>query len=459
MNLLLRSNPKPWLQQHQQGHYLLSKVLGALSFSTNTQPKDSLNLRISRAGNPKVSVIPVIEQWLEEGNDIKKSHLQNLIKQLRRYRRFSHALQISQWMGDKRDYEQSPGDFAVRLDLISKVHGLEQAEEYYNSIPDHLRGSQVYGALLNCYAHKRHLEQAEATMQKMRELGLVRTLACNVMLSLYSQLGKYEKLEALVKEMEEKGFYADVYTFNIRLHAYAVTSNIEEMEKLLMKMETDYLINVDCHTYFAAANGYLKAGLIEKSLAVLNRAEQLIASMGGNSKRHAYEVLLSLYSAAGNKDGVYHVWRLCKNMGRIFNSTYICMITSLMKLDDIDGAVWISEEWISSSKLNDIRVPNTMIRAYSRKGLWEKAEAYVNKIVESGIELEASSWDHLAMGYHFAGQMTKAVETLKKAISISKPGWKPNPYTLKACLEYLEGEGNAEAAEELSKMVSEHCPV
>ncbi|KAG5223718.1 pentatricopeptide repeat-containing protein [Salix suchowensis] len=105
---------------------------------------------ISRAGNPKVSIIPVIEQWLEEGNSIKKPDLQNFIKLFRRHRRFSHALQ---------GHELSPGDFAVQLDLISKVHGLEQAEEYYNSIPDHLKGIQVYGALLNCYAHKRHMEK------------------------------------------------------------------------------------------------------------------------------------------------------------------------------------------------------------------------------------------------------------------------------------------------------------
>nr|TKS11775.1 pentatricopeptide repeat-containing protein [Populus alba] len=183
MNLLSRSNPRPWLQQqqHHQGYYFLYKVLRALSFSTSTQRKDSLKLRISRAGNPKFSIIPVIEQWLKEGNSIKQSDLQNFIKLFRRHRRFSHALQISQWMSDERGSEQSPGDFAVRLDLISKVHGLEQAEEYYNSIPDHLRGTQVYGALLNCYAHKRHLEKAEATMQKMRELGLVQTLSykCN----------------------------------------------------------------------------------------------------------------------------------------------------------------------------------------------------------------------------------------------------------------------------------------
>jgi hypothetical protein len=99
MNLLSRSNPRTWLQQqHHQGYYFLYKVLRAHSFSTSTQRKDSLKLRISRAGNPKVSIIPVIEQWLKEGNSIKQSDLQNFIKLFRGHRRFSHALQVFQYL-------------------------------------------------------------------------------------------------------------------------------------------------------------------------------------------------------------------------------------------------------------------------------------------------------------------------------------------------------------------------
>jgi hypothetical protein len=45
-----------------------------------------------------------------------------------------------------------------------------------------------------------------------------------------------------------------------------------------------------------------------------------------------------------------------------------------------------------------------------------------------------SPWDHLVTGYLFGGEMVKAAETLKKAISISKPGWKPNFYALTTCL-------------------------
>lgn len=84
-----------------------------------------------------------------------------------------------------------------------------------------------------------------------------------------------------------------VTCINIRLNAYVASSNIEEMDKLLNKMETDPLISIDWNTCFVVANGYLKAGLIEKTLALLKRAEQLISQTRGNSKRLAYEALLT----------------------------------------------------------------------------------------------------------------------------------------------------------------------
>ncbi|KAJ6758091.1 hypothetical protein OIU74_027222 [Salix koriyanagi] len=367
MSLFVRSNPSLCLYIHG--------VLRALCFSTDTTAiSHSLKRRISMVEDPMVPIIPVIEKWIQEGQVVINSDLKHLIRKLRKIHRFSHALQISQWMSDQRGHNLSPGDVAVRLDLISKVHGLEQAVTYFNSVPESLRGLEVYGALLNCYAHYKRLEEAEATMRKMREMGVS-------------------------------------------------TSNIEEIKKIMMKMEADPLVSIDC----------------------------------GKSARFACETLLSLYTSVGNKEQLYRVWNLYKTKGRSLNSSYLCMINSLLKLDDVDGAERIWEEWVSIVKFFDIQIPNVMVSTYSKRGLWEKAEAFVGKIVASGIKIEASTLDRLATGYHVGGQMLKASETINKAISISQPGWKPNMYTLAACLEYLEGQGDVKKTEDLLKILKEHC--
>ncbi|KAJ0051356.1 hypothetical protein Pint_02235 [Pistacia integerrima] len=401
------------------------------SFSTTTSspdPIESLQLRISRSGNPTSSMGTILDQWLEQGRHVKQSELQGFIKQLRKYRRFGQALQISEWMSEQRNHNLSNGDIAIRLDLISKVHGLEQAEKYFNSIPQDLRVSQLYGALLNCYAYNKSLEKAEEIMDKIRELGFAKTsLPYNVMLSLYAQLGKHEKLDIVMQEMEGKGVNFDKYTFNIRLNAYGATSDLEGMEKLLMKMEVAHDFKMNWNAYTVAANCRMR--------------------------QFAYEVLITVYASTGNKHEVCRIWNLYKNIGKVYNSGYVCIISSLMKLEDIDGAEKILEEWESADTVFDVRVPNIVISGYCRKGLLGKAEAYVNRLIESGKVPESTLWDRLATGYHVHGQMAKSVETMKRAILVSQPGWKPNQFTLAACYEYSRQQGDMEAAEEFLKLL------
>lgn len=45
-------------------------------------------------GDPNVSVVPVLDQWIREGNTVDKSRLRYIINELRFYKRFKHALEV-----------------------------------------------------------------------------------------------------------------------------------------------------------------------------------------------------------------------------------------------------------------------------------------------------------------------------------------------------------------------------
>ncbi|KAG6722579.1 hypothetical protein I3842_03G167700 [Carya illinoinensis] len=450
---LFRSNP--W-------HcYAIPRVFCAFCYHSETLPGsapkiDSLYGRISRDCDPRVPIVRVIDQWLEEGRDIQNSELHRLIKLLRKYHRFQHALQIYEWLSEQRNPNLSPGHISVRLNLISKVHCLEEAEKYFDSIPDTSRITiQVYGAMLKCYAEHKSLGKAEATMQKMRELGFLKSpVSYNVMLTLYSRMGKTEKLESLIQEMENMGINWDMFTLNIRLNAYATTSDIKGMEKLLMKMEADPEITVNWNAYAVAANGYSKAGLHEKTVEMLKKAEQLVS---GKTRKSAYEMFLTIYAAIQNKAEVYRIWTLYGGIGEVWNSGFLSMMSSLVKLDDLDGAEKILEEWESVTTFLDFRIPRVLITAYCKKGLLEKAESYIDRLKESGMEVDSITWDRLASGYHAHGQLEKAVETMKQALLVGWPGYKPNRFILTEHLKYLKEKGDLEAAEEILRLLRENC--
>ncbi|XP_057455494.1 pentatricopeptide repeat-containing protein At2g20710, mitochondrial-like [Lotus japonicus] len=445
--MLLRSR---WKQ-----HFNMSLVSRPFPLYYSTEaPVDfsALETRVLKSGDPRTPMAPILNQWVEGGGDITQIQLQRLITRLAYFRRFTHALQVSEWMSNERNYDLSSGLIAKRIHLISKVHGLKKAEDFFQGIPDDKRGFKIYASLLSCYAEHKSLEEAEAIMKKIKELRPMHLTVCyNILLKLYAQKGKYEKLDRLMQEMKENDL-CNGATFTIRLNAYVAAKDVEGMEKLLMQMEADPMATVDWYTYSTAANGYLKAGNVEKALAALKKSEQ---SVKGKKLRLAYESLQSTYAAIGNKDEVYRLWNRIKNLQNCWNSSYICMLSSLLKLDDFDGAEKILAEWESEHKNFDTRIPNLMITAYCKRGLLDKAEAYIQKLLDSGKKLDGSSWDRMAAGYHMDNDMEKAVQTMKKAILANRPGWRPSPSTLVACITYLKEKLDLESALEILKLCKE----
>ena len=133
---------------------------------------DSLYRRVTAVWNPRLPLTPVLEQWaVTEGRAVEKNNLMCIVKKLVRLRRFSHALELSMWMTDRRYMYLSPGDVAYRLELISKVQGLESAVNYWKSLSIQVRKSHCYGSLLKCYAEAKSVDEAEKLFAEMQEIG------------------------------------------------------------------------------------------------------------------------------------------------------------------------------------------------------------------------------------------------------------------------------------------------
>lgn len=391
-------------------------------------------------GDPNVSVVPVLDQWIREGNTADKSQLRCIINELRFYKRFKHALEVSRWMTDKRYFPMNSSDAAIRMHLLFSVYGLEQVENYFDTIPANLK-VVAHVALLNCYVLAKSVDKAEAIMQKARDMGYAsRPIWYNMMMKLYYQLGNREKVDGLINEMEEKGIPLDRYALNIRLSACAMASDPAGMDKILSIMQSDSSIVLDWNMYAIVAQKYLRVGFVDKALEMLHKMESLM----GETKRKDLAVIfiLNLYAEMGKKEELYRIWNEYKQNNKVLNKVYMSMIRALLKFDDVEGAEKIFEEWESRGLSYDFRIPNFLIDAYCRNRLLEKAEALLERGISKGGDPNAMTWRHLAGGYIMRNQVSKAVEALKKAISTYFPD--PNKDTLITCVEYLEMKEDVE---------------
>ncbi|PIA26904.1 hypothetical protein AQUCO_08600053v1 [Aquilegia coerulea] len=423
-----------------------SKLVHTGRYSKKNGGGGNLYTRISPLGDPNVSLVSELNKWVEEKKRVKVSELQRIIRDLRKRRRYSHALEVSEWMGSKGVCKFTSSEHAVQLDLIGRARGLDSAESYFNSLGDEEKTEKTYGALLNCYVKACLADKSLTLMQKMKELSFASSALCyNDLMCLYTNTGEYEKVPELLKEMKENGVTPDNFSYRICINSYGAQSNIEEMEKVLTEMKDQPNLTMDWNTYASVANFYIKSGHKDKAVASLKLSEEKLASKDGLGYNH----LISLYASLGDKAEMTRLWELKKSAckRKYINIDYITMLTSLVRLDDLEEAEKLLKEWESSGNSYDFRVPNVLLIAYSKKGLVEKAEALLTGITEKGKIPIPNSWGILAGGYAKKCEMENALRCMKMAFSVSNGSWKPNPKTISSILQWLGDEGKVDDVE------------
>lgn len=427
-------------------------------YYTNRVNKATLYSRISPLGSPNKSAEAELEAWIKNGNNIRVAELQRIIHDLRKRKRFTHALQVSEWMNKKGVCAFSPTEHAVQLDLIGRVRGFLSAESYFDKLKDQDKNEKTYGALLNCYVRQRQIDKALSHLQKMKELGFASsTLTYNDIMCLYANVGQHEKVPDVMREMKDNKVSPDNYSYRICLNSYGVRSDIEGMERILTEMESQPHIKMDWMTYAVVANLYIKAGLTEKAIDALKQSEQKLDNKDGTGYNH----LITLYASLGNKADVLRLWGLEKDAcKRYLNRDFITMLQSLVKLDEFEEAEKIVQEWESSGNYSDFRIPGIVIVGYAKKGLHEKAEAMLENLMKKGKATAPNSWGVVATGYLDKGQVKKAFGCMKTALSLTvENGWKPNRRVITSILDWLGNEGSSQDVEDFVTSLKRTIPV
>ncbi|XP_077244892.1 pentatricopeptide repeat (PPR) superfamily protein isoform X2 [Tasmannia lanceolata] len=408
-----------------------------------TSGRDTLGRRILSLIYPKRSAVITIRKWAEEGNSLRKYELNRVVRELRKYKRYKHALEICEWMTGQQDIKLLPGDYAVHLDLISKVRGLASAEKFFEDLPERMRGQPTCTSLLHSYVQHKLPTKAEALMDKMSECGFLRCpLPYNHMLTMYISNGQLEKIPLMIQELK-KNTSPDVVTYNLWLSACANQNDVEGAEKVLLELKKRKL-DADWFTYSTLTSIYINATLLGKARDALKEMEQRVSK----KNRVAYCSLLTLNANLLDKNGVYKIWKKIKSSFLKMNDAeYMSMISSLVKLGDIEEAENLYSEWESVSGTRDSRIPNLLLAVYIKENTMDKAENFHEQMIQRGIVSSYGTWEILAWGYLNTKKMDKVIDCFKKALSSLKK-WEPNNEIIRAVFDKLEMLGDIERAEQ-----------
>ncbi|KAL3827929.1 hypothetical protein ACJIZ3_016731 [Penstemon smallii] len=433
---------------------LAEEPLLAAEGITTTTPKtmsvatkgggDTLGRRLFALVYTKRSAVIAIRKWKEEGHVVRKYELNRIVRELRKMKRYKHALEICEWMRAQQDINLVPGDYAVHLDLIAKIRGLNSAEKFFLDLPEKMRDSATCSALLHTYVQYKESDKAEALMKKMSECDFLRSpLPYNHMLSLYISKGQLEKVPEIIRELK-KTTSLDIVTYNMWLAACASQNFMETAEKVFLeiskaKIEPDWL------TYSTMTSIYIKNSLHEKAESTLKEMEKRTS----RKVRVAYASLISLHTNLENKNEVRRIWKKMKSTYRKMNDVeYTCMITSLLKLKEFEEAEKLYNEWESISPTKDSRVPNLLLAYYINNNHMDIAEAFYNRMVKKEIVPGYTTWELLTWGYLKQKEVQKVLECFEKAITIVRK-WDRDEKLVKEVSKTVEEFGDVEDAEKL----------
>lgn len=406
--------------------------------------RDTLGGRLVSLVHPKRSAVVAISKWKEEGRPVRKYELNRIVRELRKLKRYKHALEICEWMTLQKDIQLMPGDYAVHLDLIAKLRGLASAEKFFEDLPENMIDRHTCTSLLHTYVQHKMSAKAEALMEKMKECDFLKSpLPYNHMISLHISNGDVEKVPEMIRELR-KNTKPDVITYNLMLAVCASKNDMETAGKIFSELKKAKL-EPDWVTYSTLANLYIKEKEFDTASSTLKEMEK----MASRRNRAAYSSLLSLYTNMNEKSEVQRIWKKMKALfQRMNDAEYTCIIASLVKLGELGEAEILYEEWESASTTGDARIPNILLAGYINRDKMEAAEAFYHRIVEKGIAPCYTTWELLTWGYLKKKQMEKVLAYFKQAIGSVKK-WHPNDRLVKEVCKKLKEDGNTDGAENL----------
>ncbi|KAL0787686.1 hypothetical protein Bca101_003932 [Brassica carinata] len=157
-----------------------------------------LQNRIESALNHKAKISTVLEQWRQQGNNLNPTLVRGILEKLRDTKRFPQALEVSEWMVERKMCSLVPEDYTAQ-------------------------------------SGNKDVDRAEAAFKKMRELGLLlKPSPYSYMMSLYSSVGNRGKVDEVLREMKENNVKLD----NLDMaKAYLRVGSKREAREMLVRAE------------------------------------------------------------------------------------------------------------------------------------------------------------------------------------------------------------------------------
>ncbi|CAN0913175.1 Pentatricopeptide repeat-containing protein At5g09450, mitochondrial [Linum grandiflorum] len=292
------------------------------------------------------------------------------------------SINISEWMVSREEFEVLDSDYATRIDLMTKVFGIDAAERYFESLPPAGKTAETYTALLHSYAGAKMIDKAEELYERMKESDLCLTaVTYNEMMTLYMSVGKLEKVASVVEQLKDRNVAPDIFTYNLWISSCAANLDIDEARRVLGEMSSSSGCNDDWLRYIRIANLYLMAGhIVNGETGAVVEADKSITQR----EWITYDFLIILYAGLQKKVRIDQIWKsLRMTKQKMTSRNYVCVLCSYLVLGHLKEAGEVIDQWNLSAETEfDVSACSRLLDALSANEITEVANNFRLLLIE-----------------------------------------------------------------------------
>ncbi|KAL2934906.1 hypothetical protein RDABS01_018025 [Bienertia sinuspersici] len=434
-------------------------------FSTAQKPpfnrllfeKQRLYKKLSTLWSTGEKVSDVLDRLSSKGSKpLKKYDVIDCIMKFRKDGCYQQCFEILEWM-DKGEIDYP--NYALRLHIIYKVKGIEEAEKYFDSLRPDSKRRFTYGTLLHCYCSEKMTDKALALFKKMDEMSFAKNdMAYGNLMYLYMKVNQPEKVPALVEEMKRRNIRLSSLCYQIWVQSYASLNNLEGLERVMNEVHEQKSVKDDWNVYSTFASAYISAGKYEKADPSLKKIEQILDN-SINPDSVAFCYLIGFYANVGDLESVCQTWDKLKSKFKVCNNrSYLTVLQALSKLGNIEGLRKCFDEWNSLYRSYDVRLPTVVIGAYLRYDMLDEAELLLKDAKsKAGQKIWAA---HVSFMDYYLGKcnINFALRHLEVALANQWP-WQPLAGKLDKFFYYFIDKKDVDGAEQFCQMLEKVQPL
>ncbi|KAK9757887.1 hypothetical protein RND81_01G193200 [Saponaria officinalis] len=435
----------------------------------------------------------------ELDTQMKNVHVRNVvIDELLRNRRLDDALQVLDDMLEPNSEvlpDENTMDIVFPALFRGKVYGRWVSDDEFVEIVARFvrRGvfpnSITLTKWISGFCRSKRTNVAWNVLHTVMELGgPVEVASCNALLTGLNKAREFDKMNSLMKTMQDKGIVPNVVTLGISINHLCKAMRVDEALNLFEKLRRGEIsadIKPDVVLYNTLIDGLCKLGRVEEGLSMMRRmssesecspstitfnclidgfckagdidkALELFDEMEKEDVERSIvtvNVLVSGLCRHGRAGGALKLYREMQEKGFDGNAvTYTTLISGFCGVNNVRKAMDLLGE-MKGKCPTDAIVYYTLISGFSQAGLMDEVESVVTEMKNAGFRPDIGCYNVMINGFCQKNKLEKAHQLLK---DMDTDGLKPDSFTYNTLISYFSKIGDLKTSHEiLSQMMKD----